>query len=78
MTETWTFRTFEDPATIPDGWVWERLRLRRNMLLAESDWTQVVDSPVDVAAWADYRQALRDLPDVTTDPRAAVWPVPPN
>ncbi len=49
----------------------------RNALLAASDWTQVPDAPVDQAAWATYRQALRDLPENTTDPRKPVWPSQP-
>lgn len=38
-------------------------RAERNKLLAACDWTQVADAPVDRAAWATYRQQLRDLPD---------------
>lgn len=53
-------------------------RSKRNALLASSDWTQVPDAPVDQAAWATYRQALRDLPQNTTDPREVVWPTPPQ
>ena len=37
------------------------VRYRRNMLLTQSDWTQVLDTQVDKAAWAVYRQALRDI-----------------
>lgn len=37
------------------------VRAERNRLIAECDWTQVEDSPVDKTAWATYRQALRDL-----------------
>jgi hypothetical protein len=62
---------------LPIDWVWERLRLRRDTLLAQSDFRMVTDAPWDVEPWAVYRQALRDLPDVTTDPRLAVWPVIP-
>jgi len=32
---------------------------------------------LDHAAWAAYRQALRDLPANTADPRNPVWPIPP-
>ena len=42
----------------------ESLRPERNRLLSESDWTQLNDSPIaedKVAAWAAYRQDLRDL-----------------
>ena len=57
---------------------WEYLRSDRNRLLSGSDWTQVADAPVDKAAWAAYRQELRDLPANTTDPLNPVWPVPPT
>lgn len=62
---------------LPTEWVWERLRNRRDGLLAQSDFRMVTDAPWDVEPWAAYRQALRDLPDATTDPRAAVWPTQP-
>jgi hypothetical protein len=39
-----------------------QIRSQRDSLLTASDWTQVADAPVDKAAWAEYRQALRDLP----------------
>ena len=41
---------------------WEQIKLWRNIQLGYSDWTQLPDAPVDKAAWATYRQALRDLP----------------
>ena len=40
------------------------VRLRRNELLAASDWTQFADSPLDEeekASWRAYRQYLRDI-----------------
>ena len=40
----------------------EEVRERRDLKLANSDWTQVADAPVDQQAWAAYRQALRDVP----------------
>ena len=39
-----------------------QIRAQRDRLLSASDWTQVLDAPVDREAWATYRQALRDLP----------------
>ncbi|MDC0117578.1 phage tail assembly chaperone [Flavobacteriaceae bacterium] len=57
---------------------WSDLTLNRNELLQASDWTQVSDAPVDHAAWAVYRQELRDLPANTEDPRNPVWPTRPN
>ena len=45
---------------------WKKsLRTQRNILLAESDWTQMSDSPLTDSKkteWATYRQTLRDLP----------------
>ena len=46
----------------PNDAKWEQIRLWRNDELSLTDWTQLEDSPVDKAAWAAYRQALRDLP----------------
>lgn len=57
---------------------WDILRSERNRLLSVSDWTQVADAPVDAAAWATYRQELRNLPANTTDPMNPVWPIPPT
>ena len=77
---TWTYASPLDtlqPEQLPIEWVWERLRLRRDQLLAATDYRMVADAPWDVAPWATYRQALRDLPDATTDPRLAVWPTAP-
>lgn len=56
---------------------WEALRSERNSRLSASDWTQVADAPVDQQIWADYRQALRDLPQNTVDPFDPVWPTKP-
>ena len=53
------------------------LREKRNFLLSESDWTQVADAPVDQAAWATYRQALRDIPSQAGFPNEVTWPVEP-
>jgi len=54
-----------------------RLRYWRDTELARTDWTQVADAPVDQAAWATYRQALRDLPSSNKDPRKIDLPVAP-
>lgn len=53
------------------------LRQERNKRLASSDWTQVADAPVDQAAWATYRQALRDVPAQSGFPHSIEWPVQP-
>ena len=59
----------------------EQLRAERDRRLAATDWTQLVDSPLDdkaADAWGDYRQALRDLPDNTKDAGEPDWPDPPG
>ena len=57
-------------------------RTARNKLLADSDWTQMNDSPLTneaKTAWATYRQELRDLTDSDAWPNLADedWPVEP-
>ena len=50
----------------------------RNKRLTETDWTQVADAPVDKAAWATYRQALRDVPSQGGFPWDIQWPTQPK
>ena len=57
-------------------------RTTRNKLLADTDWTQMNDSPLsneDKTSWATYRQELRDLSDLDAWPNLADddWPVAP-
>lgn len=54
------------------------VRGQRARLLFESDWTQLPDASVDSAAWATYRQALRDVPTQTGFPTEVSWPTAPN
>jgi hypothetical protein len=53
-------------------------RADRRRRLQDSDWTQVADAPVDHAAWATYRQALRDVTAQPGYPHKINWPVPPR
>jgi len=56
---------------------WYAVRRQRDKLLASSDWTQLPDVPITTkAAWAVYRQALRDVTQ-QVDPLAIVWPKQP-
>ena len=52
-------------------------RAKRNELLAASDWTQVLDAPVDQTAWAIYRQELRDITTQPGFPENINWPMQP-
>ena len=51
---------------------------KRNKYLRDSDWTQVADAPVDQAAWAVYRQGLRDITNQETFPSEVTWPAKPS
>ena len=69
---------------LPEGWQMvpethdmADVRRERNERLSASDWTQVADAPVDQAAWAAYRQALRDLPQTYSGDGPIPWPVAP-
>ena len=53
------------------------IRSLRNKRLTETDWTQTLDSPVDRDGWAQYRQALRDIPSQEGFPYNVSWPVKP-
>jgi len=53
-------------------------RQQRNALLTASDWTQVADAPVDKAAWANYRQSLRDITQQACFPNDVTWPTHPE
>ena len=66
-----------DESAAKVGAQWNVIRAERNKLLVESDWTQLPDAPVDAAAWATYRQALRDVTN-QANPFAIVWPESPS
>lgn len=56
-------------------------RVKRRELLLESDWTQAADSPLnaqDRAAWAAWRQAVRDITLQAGWPLSPQWPEPPG
>ena len=56
------------------------VRSERNERLADCDWTQLVDSPLDAAvktAWANYREELRLVPQQAGFPWDVQWPSQP-
>lgn len=59
---------------------WDLVRRKRDKLLTACDWTQISDAPLSAeqkAAWALYRQNLRDIPQQPTEPENVVWPIEP-
>jgi hypothetical protein len=60
---------------------WKRIRRERDVILQNTDWTQLNNAPLtaeQVTAWATYRQDLRDLPQVFDDPDFVIWPDQPE
>jgi hypothetical protein len=53
------------------------VRNSRTEKLKDSDWTQIADSTADKAAWATYRQALRDITAQAGFPWTIDWPEAP-
>ena len=68
----YTIETIEDVSMTA-----EEARAERDKLLAETDWTQVLDAPIDAEtreAYRAYRQALRDIPEQEGFPDTITWP----
>lgn len=62
---------------------WDKIKRKRNDLLARTDWTQLADNDLTDAKrleWRTYRQALRDLPQTyssATSKSEITWPAKP-
>ena len=69
---------FGNDADVTDAIFLTRMRNWRNRELLRTDYTQLADSSADKAAWATYRQALRDLPASNADPRKIELPIEPS
>lgn len=70
----------EAERAVADAQQAETARHARDLKLRKTDFSQLADAPawVDRAAWAAYRQALRDLPQQTGFPWQITWPEPPE
>lgn len=55
-----------------------RMRHKRGILLAESDWAMASDAPTNKEAWVAYRQALRDFPATWVPSEEANFPNKPE
>jgi hypothetical protein len=56
----------------------QSVRDERTKKLADTDWTQLTDAPVNSAAWGTYRQALRDVTAQAGFPWEVTWPTKPE
>jgi hypothetical protein len=78
--QTWAVEPMtEEEVTARTKQEWNGVRSHRNFRLTMCDWTQLPDAPLtntQMAAWATYRQALRDVTD-QADPFNILWPVSP-
>jgi len=59
---------------------WAIIRKKRDFLLHTTDWTMTPGCSVDQAAWAAYRQSLRDIPQTyrVAGYSAVKWPTVPS
>ena len=55
----------------------ENIRIRRDILIKESDWRAVSDRELE-SEWKEYRQALRDISKQEGFPHDVKWPVDPD
>jgi len=75
----WVPYTAEEKAEIQNQKA-AAIRRERNAKLAECDWTQLNDTPLDntaKVAWTTYRQSLRDITAQAGFPNSVIWPVKP-
>jgi len=80
MDRSW--QKFEDGVEVDSGEheaSWEYVRRARDQALAASDWRALKDVTLP-NAWKEYRQALRDLPQVHDEANDAAdhWPEAPD
>lgn len=67
--------------TNSDSEKWAAVKIIRNQLLKDCDWTQLPDAVMSIeekTAWQEYRQALRDLPQAFNSPDDVMFPSQPE
>lgn len=60
---------------------WNQIKYQRDLYLQQCDWTQLPDAVLTIeekAAWQNYRQALRDIPQTFNNPDEVVYPLMPG
>lgn len=74
----WT--TYAEPVSAPYVPTWADIREIRAEKLKECDWTQTLDvvlTSAEKLVWAEYRQALRDIPQNFANPEDVIYPEKP-
>ena len=76
----WIYNPSDKSYRKSDELKFKDIRKKRNLLLSESDFTQLDDStyPSTKDAWKTYRQQLRDITKGVTDPDTIVFPEEPK
>jgi hypothetical protein len=76
QTFDWDLKQWTDNRTNEDKW--NDVRSKRNMLLEQSDWTQLNDIDETIKnKWISYRKDLRDITK-QLNPANVIWPTPPQ
>lgn len=76
QTFDWDLKQWIDNRTNEDKW--NDVRSKRNMLLEQSDWTQLNDIDETIKnKWIPYRKDLRDITK-QLNPANIIWPTPPQ
>lgn len=79
MTRNLRNEIWDGDKAIPAATLKSRMRKHRNRLLLESDWTQTADNPIsNKAAWATWRQQLRDFPKTWSTSETVDFPDEPS
>ncbi len=86
MIADWETIPFDEMPALPEheidlGALEEEVRSLRDARLAESDWTQCLDAPIDTDSQLEYRvyrQALRDITEQEGFPLDVTWPEMPE
>ena len=71
------FGTDEYPRVPTTDEKWEAIRTVRNELIEQTDWTQLMDSPLSEEqklSYILYRDKLRDIPQDFENPEDVVFP----
>tara|TARA_B100000927_G_scaffold72412_1_gene57589 strand:+ start:1739 stop:2092 length:354 start_codon:yes stop_codon:yes gene_type:complete len=76
----WTYDPVNKNFFKGNDYKFKSIRIKRDQLLKDSDYTQLSDStyPSTQDAWKTYRQQLRDITKGVTDPDTIVFPEEPK
>ena len=87
-TDTWSIHPKFDNPTEQANWEaeclegqWSTIRGQRDSLLAQTDYTDLPNTPITTECrnnFISYRQALRDITTTQTDPYNIIWPTIPE